>query len=516
MESNKKTLWHYEQKKPTQLATEISLTNEEKEIFATIQSILAKNNRQDVTCRVAGGWVRDKLLHKNSSDIDIALDNMKGSEIAKMINDELFPGIKKHGVIKVNTEKGKNLETATIKICGVWIDFVNLRNDIPEQFGTPEEDALRRDTTINSLFYNINNNTIEDFTKKGIDDLMNGIIRTPIEPYLTYKDDALRILRAVRFACRYSFVISDEIYQCLNDYNEEVRGLLRDNITNNRIQKELYQIFEDNNPQSGIYFLYKMNIFDLCFRLPLNCKELFNRSDLIHKEITYSTNMILIGHYIYNTIKDSLGNISDNLFNQVNKKDLFLSLLSINYAKYKSKHNGVNMPLSQAIIKHGLDGPNCDVMHSSRLTSCVDDYSFLINSQISNRVKVGKFMLKIKYENIGILIICALASDYLKTINYDNSFEVIGFANEEQLSKVIIKHNNFIQYIYKENLLHIDEMKTLLDGNEIMTELKIKPGKHLGVLLDQLLEKQIETPDLTRGLAVEFLQKKREEFKEKV
>lgn len=515
MENIKSKLSHYEHNKPKTIATEIEITKEEKEIFSTIQQILIKNNRPDVTCRVAGGWVRDKLLHKHSSDIDIALSNMKGSEIAKLINDELYPGIKKHGVIKVNTEKGKNLETATIKVCGVWIDFVNLRNDSQDQFGTPEEDALRRDTTINSLFYNINQNTIEDFTNKGISDLMNGIIRTPIEPYLTYKDDPLRIIRAVRFALRYSFIICEEIYQCLIDHNEEFRSLLKDNISNNRIQKELYQILENNNPQSAISVIYKMNILDSCLRLPLNCKELTDNTLLIHREVTYSTNMILIGHYIYNSIKDSIKDMGENVFNQINRKDVYLNLLTLNYSKYKSKHNGANIPLNQAIIKHGLDGPNYDMTLSSKLSSCIDDYGNIIKNQSFDRVLVGKFMIKIKYANLGALIICSMASDYLTAMNYDNRTEPIDRVNEEELSKVILRHNNLIQYIYKENLIHIDEMKTLLDGNEIMSELIIKPGKDLGVLIDQLLEKQIETPQLTRDLAIEFLQKKREEFKEK-
>lgn len=91
------------------------------------------------------------------------------------------------------------------------------------EFGTPEEDAMRRDLTINSLFYNINEDIVEDFSKMGIDDLKNGIIRTPLEPYTTFKDDPLRILRVFRFASRYSFNCLPKIIECVKSPEIQVR-----------------------------------------------------------------------------------------------------------------------------------------------------------------------------------------------------------------------------------------------------------------------------------------------------
>jgi len=157
-------------------------------------------------------------LGKESNDIDIALDNMHGEEFAKLIK-ETIPGCKGFGVIKKNSEKSKHLETATIQIHGQWIDLVNLRSEkytedsrVPIiDIGTPEEDAYRRDLTINALFYNINEDKLEDFTKQGISDLQNGIIRTPLEPLKTFTDDPLRVLRTVRFAVRFGFKILPEI-----------------------------------------------------------------------------------------------------------------------------------------------------------------------------------------------------------------------------------------------------------------------------------------------------------------
>ena len=77
--------------------------------------------------RVAGGWVRDKLLGLESDDIDIALDDMMGQEFAKMINEHLYPGQVKFGIIKKDAEHSKHLETAAIKVHDKFIDLVNLR-----------------------------------------------------------------------------------------------------------------------------------------------------------------------------------------------------------------------------------------------------------------------------------------------------------------------------------------------------------------------------------------------------
>ena len=114
-----------------------------------------------------------QLMGKESNDIDIALDDLYGEQFAKLLNDQLYPqGSKKFGVIKSNSEKSKHLETAAIRVHGTFIDLVNLRSEkytedsrVPTiDIGTPEEDAFRRDLTINALFYNINNSTVEDFT----------------------------------------------------------------------------------------------------------------------------------------------------------------------------------------------------------------------------------------------------------------------------------------------------------------------------------------------------------------
>ena len=120
------------------------------------------------------------------------------------------------GVIKANSEKGKHLETAAIKVHDIFIDLVNLRSDdytntSKQQIGTPKEDAMRRDLTINSMFYNINTRKIEDFTEMGLQDMQAKVIRTPLKAVETFIDDPLRLIRSVRFAHRFDFTIHEDI-----------------------------------------------------------------------------------------------------------------------------------------------------------------------------------------------------------------------------------------------------------------------------------------------------------------
>jgi tRNA nucleotidyltransferase (CCA-adding enzyme) len=183
--------------------SEITLTESEKSIFEFLLEVIKDHNRTTVL-RVAGGWVRDKLMGKESDDIDIALDDMYGEEFAEMIRTKIYDQdvksgkidpskekmAKNYGVIKSNSEKSKHLETAVIKVQGVFIDLVNLRSEeyaadsrVPViEIGTPEQDAMRRDLTFNSMFYNINTGLIEDLTGKGVIDLEQRICRTPLEP----------------------------------------------------------------------------------------------------------------------------------------------------------------------------------------------------------------------------------------------------------------------------------------------------------------------------------------------
>lgn len=213
--------------------------------------------------RFTGGWVRDKLLGVDSHDIDVGISSMTGYQFGMALkdyldvpenlekykkalpNEELSDAIVSLHKIDANPEKSKHLETVTTKIFGLDIDLVNLRKETysedsrnPQmEFGTAEEDALRRDATINALFYNLNESKLEDLTKRGLDDMKKRIIRTPLEPYQTFKDDPLRVLRLIRFATRLGYKIDQETESAMQ--NEDISVALRLKISKERVLTEL-------------------------------------------------------------------------------------------------------------------------------------------------------------------------------------------------------------------------------------------------------------------------------------
>ena len=217
--------------------------------------------------RFTGGWVRDKLLGVGSKDIDIAIDSMTGYKFGLLMKQYLeqpdmqakYPKSVKLSKIEANPEKSKHLETTTGHIMGLDIDLVNLRKETytedsrnPQmEFGTPEDDALRRDATVNAMFYNLDESEIEDFTGRGFQDMERGVIKTPLSPYQTFKDDPLRVLRAIRFASRLGYSIDAEDERAMSDSGIWVEFKLK--ITRERVGIEVTKMLQgDRAPGNSL------------------------------------------------------------------------------------------------------------------------------------------------------------------------------------------------------------------------------------------------------------------------
>ncbi len=227
-------------------------------------------------------------------DIDIALDDKLGREFADELNQWLSDhGRETHsvGVVLKNPEKSKHLETATMRVNNYWIDFVNLRAEeytsdsrIPDlmRIGTPEEDSLRRDLTINSLFYNINEGIVEDMTGRGIDDLRRGIVSTPLPPLTTLLDDPLRVLRSVRFAARLRFTMSEELKTAAAD--DRVKAALEQKVSRERVGSEVDLMLKSRDPVGAMRLLVNLGLIDTVFPLPQ--KFVTSGSDLFQEGLT--------------------------------------------------------------------------------------------------------------------------------------------------------------------------------------------------------------------------------------
>ncbi|KAL3641416.1 hypothetical protein CASFOL_016384 [Castilleja foliolosa] len=265
------------------------LTEKEKLIFKFLLNVVGHFNLKETQLRVAGGWVRDKLLGKECNDIDIALNDMSGKKFCDKVNEylllpeakefcdnmnEYLPSPHGVGVIKSNPDQSKHLETATMRLFDEWIDFVNLRSEkysedssIPKtKFDEAKKDAKRRDLTINSLFYNIKTHSVEDLTDRGIADLKAGKIVTPLAPKETFVHDPLRVLRAIRFGARFGFVLDEDLKIAAAD--NDVRKALADKISKERIGHEIDLMISGNDPVIAMTYVSELQLFWAVFSLP--------------------------------------------------------------------------------------------------------------------------------------------------------------------------------------------------------------------------------------------------------
>ena len=501
LESNK--LISYPKNTNNKLTDNFSLNETEKECFSIILNIVKKNNLTSTICRVAGGWVRDKLLGKESDDIDIALNNMKGSKLAQLINEELYPGKEKVGIIQQNAEKGKHLETATIKICKIWVDFVNLRSEKENDLGTPLSDAERRDLSINSLFYNINEEKVEDWTNKGINDLINGVIETPIEAKITFKDDPLRILRMLRFALKYKFKISDNINNTIEENIEEYRNNYNNNISVERVEKELFKILNMSNSSFAIAYLYEFNLLDSI--LQARKYDPYNQYNFENIFLS-TTNLYILGEYLLEKKKIFDTEINKDNFNKV---DFGLLLLTLLFRKMQVKFGKENITINKLILRETFKTANEYIKENQIMNENFDELISLVDSNNYERLSIGKLLRKIHYKNIIKMLIVGICFDYINAVNLEM---LISEINDNTLNPIILKYQEFFNYIVKENLLHVDALKPLFNGQEIIELLKIKPGKEIGKLLELLIDEQIKDQNMDKERSVVFLGKKKEEI----
>ena len=233
-----------------------------------------------VPAYAVGGVVRDMLLHRESKDIDIVVVG-SGIELAKAAAHKLAPKL------KVNVYK--NFGTAQFVWKDEMVEFVGARRESYDrnsrkphvEDGTLEDDLSRRDFTINALAVALNGSEkgqiIDRFN--GLDDLNDKLIRTPLDPDITFSDDPLRMLRAIRFASQLRFQIVPETYEAIvrNAYRLEI-------ISKERIADEMNKILLSPQPSYGIKLLEETGLLKLFLPQIVDLKGVEKRGDHGHKD----------------------------------------------------------------------------------------------------------------------------------------------------------------------------------------------------------------------------------------
>ena len=211
---------------------------------STLHLVGEEADRLGLECYVIGGYVRDLFLHRESKDIDVVVVG-SGIQLAEAVTKRLGKGthlavFKTYGTAQV---KKRDLE---LEVVGARRESYqhDSRNPIVEN-GTLEEDQNRRDFTINAMAICLNNERYGELLDPfdGIGDLERCIIRTPLDPDITFSDDPLRMMRAIRFATQLGFNVYEETFDAIVRNNERIKI-----ITKERIADELNKIMLSRRP----------------------------------------------------------------------------------------------------------------------------------------------------------------------------------------------------------------------------------------------------------------------------
>lgn len=246
-------------------------------------------DRLQLECYVIGGWVRDLFLHRPSDDIDVVVVG-SGIQLAEAVAKRLGKG--------AHLAVFKTYGTAQVKKNDLELEFVGARkesytrdsrNPIVED-GTLQEDQNRRDFTINAMAICLNQNRYGELLDPfdGIGDLEQCIIRTPLDPDITFSDDPLRMMRAIRFATQLGFFLDGETFDAIvrNAYRMEI-------ITRERITEELNKIMLSRRPSEGWILLDKTGLLPLIFPELAALKGIEVKEGKGHKDVFYHTLKVL-------------------------------------------------------------------------------------------------------------------------------------------------------------------------------------------------------------------------------
>jgi poly(A) polymerase len=255
-------------------------------IFTVISSIADQLNQETY---VIGGYVRDLILDRPSPDIDVVTIG-SGIQLAEMVAKKLGPNI----LVNVFKTYG----TAMLKYQSLEVEFVGARkesyhedsrNPMVED-GTLEEDQNRRDFTINALAICLNSHRFGELIDPfgGIQDIEDKIIRTPLEPGITFSDDPLRMMRAIRFATQLGFTIENTTFEAITKNKNRIQIISKE-----RIGEELNKIILSSKPSIGFRLLEKTGLLEIIFPELYRMKGREEVNGIGHKDNFYHTLEVL-------------------------------------------------------------------------------------------------------------------------------------------------------------------------------------------------------------------------------
>ncbi|MCX8143559.1 MAG: CCA tRNA nucleotidyltransferase [Bacteroidia bacterium] len=416
-----------------------------------------------------GGFVRDYLLYqKVDNEIDIVCTH-NALEVAERICQLLGEEAK--------LTVFKNFGTAHISYQSNIIELVNARKESYQRHsrkpivesGTLEDDQKRRDFTINALAIGLDEKNFGKFIDpfNGLEDLKNKIIRTPLDPAITFSDDPLRMMRAIRFATKLQFTIEEKTFQAIKEQKERIKI-----VSQERITEELNKILLSPKPSIGFYLLDQSELLDIIFPELAKLKGTETINGLSHKDNFVHTLQVL----------DNLSAKSDNLW-------LRWAALLHDIAKPLTKkfeegkgftfhgHEELGSRMIPRIFKRLKLPLNEKMKYVQKLVRLHLRPIVLAKTEVTDSA-VRRVLFEAGDDIDDLMLLCEAditTKNPLKLKRYLQNFELV----RQKLKEIEEKD-------------HIRNFQPPIRGEEIIEMFQLKPGKIVGILKDSLKEAILE------------------------
>lgn len=415
--------------------------------------------RNNFEAFMVGGCVRDILLGNLPKDYDITTSAKP--EITISLFNKTIPTGLKHGTVTVliNNEP---YEVTTYRTEGKYID--NRRPSSVDFVTDIKEDLSRRDFTINALAYNEKVGLIDYFN--GINDIKSKIIRCVGNADKRFKEDALRMLRAVRFSCQLNFDIEENTYAAIKSNYK-----LIENISSERIRDELCKILISENPSKGLEILRDTKLLEII--LPeINALYNFSPKCTNHNRNVFTHTLKVID----NTENDLLLRLSA-LFHDVGKLNTLTPLNNGTFYGFPGHCLEGSIIVKKILSRLRFDN------NTIKVVSKLIEHHLVLNAT----VMPTKYEVKILLNEMGTDNINLLFSLQRADINSLDNPKVF-------LEKVRYTENLVNEIINNNEPLTIKDLN--INGGDLISNLNLKPGKILGDVLNHLLNIVLENPDL--------------------
>ncbi len=434
-------------------------------IFKTIADT-ADSLSQDAY--VIGGFVRDIFLNRPSKDVDIVVVG-SGIELAQATAARI------HSAIKVKVFK--NFGTAMFRYVEdgkeLEVEFVGARREsyrresrkpIVED-GTLEDDQNRRDFTINAMAFSLNKDHFGELLDpfNGMEDLENKILRTPLDPDVTYSDDPLRMMRAIRFANQLGFEIESESFKSIQCNAERIKIVSKE-----RVLDELNKIIMTDKPSVGFYLLDKLGLLSYIFPQLSALKGVEVRNKIGHKDNFKHTLQVL----------DNIASTTDNI-----------------WLRWAAIMHDIAKPASKRFdVKHGWTFHGHEFLGAKMVPRIFASLKLPMNDKMKYVQKMVLLHLRPIVLSQSIVTDSAIRRLLFEAGDDIDDLMLLADADITSKNKEKVKQflNNF--QLVRQKLIDIEKKDQIrnweppIDGEVIMKSFDIKPGKDVGVIKKAIRE----------------------------